>query len=401
MRKRFDRKCLVTFDLLAKPTPPCRPVTGLDFKAGLAICIISILLSFPTIDDLLRMFIGSEMNGRFDVFARQVADPWYRIEGEAGFTAFRILLPSVLHIVGAPAWSYYFVSFFAGAFLIAIVLSVLAERGVPRRAALAFCLCLALTPVIQSSHIYLGYPDTISWLILAALMKIRKPLAWTPLIIAGMFNDERLIIGVPFVVAIRLVDYRRDPFLRLLPRVAPYAVATVSAFLLYLLLREGIRTGVIGGAPVTTPVPHDHVWPSFGYPQFLALVASYTALWAIIVIGVIRDVRGSSVFWFLIVIYAIFASFVLAWPADYWRGLAVLFPLFVLAMIVFSEYKMERVSRVMVICAAVAVCLPQIHQIGSLIIWIRPFPVSIFEYFSNMTFRQFIGAPSLLDLFFR
>jgi hypothetical protein len=64
-----------------------------------------------------------------------------------------------------------------------------------------------------------------------------------------LFNDERIVVGLPLALA--LVLYPRRHSLRdIVNTAAPLALAAASALALGWLGREGIATGFIGGRPI-------------------------------------------------------------------------------------------------------------------------------------------------------
>lgn len=359
---------------------------------GTLVVCLSLFLASPSISSLVAAFAGAQTDTRFDVFAAQVENPFVRVAGSE-FLSFRILLPGALNILRMPAWFGLIAVAIAGIALIALLVRLLDAAAFDRRTSVAFAVGIACTPVLQGSHFYIGYPDTISWLILAVLMTARSPIMWAALIAAGMFNDERLIIGVPLALLVLLRNHRSELH-ALLRRALPYAVATGFALGLTYLIREGIRTGTIGGAPVASALPqgHDHLLPHFGTAQALGVLFAFTALWAVLGFAVARDFPSARTFWVATLAYVALASYATAWAADLWRGLAALFPAFVLAVLVLRERDPALATRSVSLAAVVMVLMPQIEQMGAFIRWMRPLPIAWVEW------RQDASILDLLDL---
>jgi hypothetical protein len=56
--------------------------------------------------------------------------------------------------------------------------------------ALSFCLAMSLTPFVQGSSIYLGYPDAAGWLIVALAMLNPHPFLWAMAPVLIQLNDR-------------------------------------------------------------------------------------------------------------------------------------------------------------------------------------------------------------------
>lgn len=354
---------------------------------GLGCFFVSLLLASPSWLQATTYVPNSARYGnRFhDVFAKQVADPFYRPTHEinkawkdAGdFLAYRIFVPLVARGLGLGIWGGVALIWMAGVVAAALVYDFLVEHDIPNQAATLFVLSLGTTPFLQGSHIYLGFPDAVAWCCVAAMMRFRSPSVWGLLTFIGLFNDERMLLAIPLAYAAAFHGTRHD-VLRW-PRLAiPFVLAVLGGIAAALVVRYGIRTGFIGGAPLTGPElpPTGGKFP-WGRAQTFSVLSSYAFFWALPLAALALD-RLNRLFWGLVVAYAALAVYVSHYAFDFWRSLGAIYPLFVLSFLVLARVGMRRGKTLLLVLTASMLLRPQCYCAVTVRL-LRPLPLALYE----------------------
>ncbi|MDP1572158.1 MAG: hypothetical protein Q8L86_19345 [Vicinamibacterales bacterium] len=320
---------------------------------------------------------------RYDLVARQVADPFVRAGGvwDGDFMAYRILVPGAIHLTGLPAWTAVAAIWFAGLLTLALVWVYLATYTTHRTAWLK-TIGLACTPLIQGSHIYVGYPDAVGWLIVMALA-LRPPAAWWGVgACLVMFNDERGLVALPFALALALYDERHD-VPALISAARPIAAAVAAGLAAALVLRWIIATGLLGGAPVPEGLlPRGPGFDSLSPFHLAGLALAFKAYWVLVAwAGVVAATeRTARPYWLAVASVTLVAIAACGQVFDFWRGLATLFPLVLLAARVLHDHHPPALARALPALTLAMVALPQLEQMNEQIRWLRPLPLALYEW---------------------
>jgi hypothetical protein len=323
----------------------------------------------------------------------QVEDPFFRPPptSAANFLAYRILVPVVANLFGLSAWSGVGLIWFAGFVTLGLIYSYLIKKGLDRKLAFWLVLGFATTSMMQGSLIYIGYPDAVSWLLVALCIYWAKPLLWAPLTFLGLFNDERFLVALPLALAVVLFDQRTD-MRRLFSSTVPFALAVFVGTSCALLVRYGIKTGFIGDAPVIgsdLPTSPNFPWLLSRF-HVAGLILSFGLLWILPLLAVWFD-KQARVYWTLIVVYCVIAVYVTAYVADFWRSLAALYPLFMLSLMALWDAKYQGLNKLLPILVTIKLVLPQIEEMGNQIRWLRPLPVSVLEWYQGESILHRLG----------
>lgn len=348
--------------------------------AGATGWALSLLLAAPN----LRIHSQPETySRRYDLFAQQIINPFVRAGGEwdGDFMAYRILIPVLAHLTGLPAWAAVGVIWLAGLAALSLVFMWLAEHTSIRTAWLG-TLAVALTPVIEASHTYLGYPDSVSWLIVMALILRPSPVLWAIGTVALAFNDERGLMALPLALAAVLFEKRHD-WAALVRAGLPIGAAVVVGVAVAGAGRLAIASGVIGGAPVpegVMPMGYGFDGPSLAHLAGLAL--AWKALWWLPIAAAPIAWREptSRRYWIAVATAVVVTVVVCGRPFDFWRGLAALFPGVLLALRLLHEQRPLALQRALPLLALLMVALPQLEQMNTRIRWLRPLPVAVYEW---------------------
>lgn len=348
--------------------------------AGASGWALSLMLAAPN----LRIHSQPETyDRRYDLFAQQILNPFVRAGGEweGDFMAYRILIPVLAHLTGLPAWAAVGVIWLAGLATLSLVFLWLAEHTSTRTAWLG-TLAVALTPVIEASHTYLGYPDSVSWLIVMTLILRPSPVLWAFGTVALAFNDERGLVALPLAVAAVLFEKRHD-WAALVRAGLPLGAGVMAGVAAAGAARLAIATGTIGGAPVPEGVlPLGYGFDAPSLAHIAGLLLSWKALWWLPIAAVPiawRELNARR-YWLAVATAMVVTIVVCGRPFDFWRGLAVLFPCVLLALRLLHEQRPLALPRVLPILALLMVALPQLEQMNTRVRWLRPLPVAVYEW---------------------
>lgn len=356
------------------------------FSVGACCWLASILLAGPSLNVVLTHVSGVSGYNRFhDTFAFQVADPLFRPVGhwDGGYLAYRILIPIIADFFGLDRWGGVTLIWIGGLVALALVFAFLSPRIGDRNAALT-TLGLSMTAFSQASHTYLGYGDAVSHMLIMVMILWPSPVIWFLCVLAGLFNDERMLISVPLALAVITFE-RRKVLIEVVKSSLPFVMAIGVAVLIGWLLRKGIATGAVGGRPLTDEFFPPEAYPNYGLgTMFLGILLSFGLLWIwptrLATIVARKEEHDASRYWLGVAAYCMVAIVACALVADFWRSLASLFPLFLLAVIVLSEVDKPFVGRWMLPLVALMIVLPKLEQMGPHIRWLRPLPVAAYEF---------------------
>lgn len=351
---------------------------------GAAIWALSMFLAAPNLRGLADM--GADPL-RYLVFEQQVADPFVRqVEAvwEGDFLGYRILIPSIAHALGVPAPAAIAMIWLCGVIALSLVFSWL-ESHTTRRTAWLGTIALSLTPVIEGSNAYIGFPDVVGWMMIAGLIVLRSPAWWAVCTFAMGFNDERGWVALPLALAVVLFDQRaRWPELR--RESAPIIAAIAIGFVAALAGRWGLASGVIGGAPLADgllPMSAGFNMPNLAH--LVGLILSFKWLWIVLIAACSLAVRehNARIYWLAIIAYTGLAILLLGRMLDFWRSLAAVFPLMLIALRLLHEQREPFLRRALPLIALGMMLLPQFQQWGTQVEWLRPLPLAIYEWRTN------------------
>lgn len=320
---------------------------------------------------------------RYELFQYQVADPFVRYMGpwDGDFMAYRIAVPLLLHLLHLPAWVGVALIWLAGALLLGIIHACIERKTTSRTAWLA-TLGLAVTPLVEGSNIYVGYPDTVSWLCAAALLRWRSPGVWAASAFVMMFNDERGVLALPLVFAALHYAQRHDrPTLlgRGLTTAAAIAAGMAGAF----AVRWAIATGTLGGAPVVGGIfPPSTGFDTVVLAHVAGLALALKAFWALPVWAASVAARdsGARLYWCGVALYTAVAIALSGQVFDFWRSLGWLFPLVMIAVFTLHDYRPQGLRVALPVLTGLMLLLPQLEQMNTHIRWLRPLPLALYEW---------------------
>jgi hypothetical protein len=358
---------------------------GRAAAAGLAAWACSLFLAAPN----LRIYAHPETyHQRYDLFVRQVANPFVRAGGEwdGDFMGYRILVPLLSHVAGVPAWAGLGLIWLAGLATLGLVFWWL-ERHTSRRTAWLATMGLAMTPLVQSSHIYLGYADSVGWLIVMALIVWPSPAAWAIGTVAMLFNDERGIIALPFALAVVVFEKRHD-WPAVVRAGVPLGTAVVAGVIVALAGRLAIASGLIGGAPLADGIlPIGAGFDRLYLAHVAGLILALKAFWVLVAWAAAVAWREDEArrYWILLALYVLVAVAVSARVFDFWRSLAALFPGALLALRLLHIDRARRLGRVLPVLTLLMIAMPQLEQMNQAIRWLRPLPVAVYEWRADVS----------------
>lgn len=356
--------------------------------AGAAAWAISIALAAPGFRILADPITYPQ---RYELFARQVANPFVRAGGvwDGDFMAYRLLVPTLARLAHLPPWAGVGLIWLAGLMVLVLMFACLEARTSTRTAWLT-TVGLAMTPLVQGSHIYVGYPDAVGWMIAAALILCPRPALWAAGAFLILFNDERGLVALPLALAVVLYDRRHDAG-ALRRATWPVAGAVAFGLIAALLVRWGIATGALGGAPVAGGIlPLGAGFDRIALVHGVGLLLAFKAYWVVIAwAGTVAARDGAArAYWGAVLLYSLVAIYASAWVFDFWRSLAALFPLVLLAVRVLHDTRAPRLARALPVLTLVMVCAPQLEQMNTKIRWLRPLPVALYEWHANISVVQ-------------
>lgn len=370
---------------------------GRAIWVGFSCWLLSLVLASPSLTVALSADRSPE-SSRFQVFSLQVADPFFRPEApekwDGGFLAWRILVPVIAKMLGFGPWGGLAMIWCSGLIALVMAFAFLAPRLGDRQAGL-LTLALSMTPFTQASHVYLGYPDAVGHMLVMAMILWPSAIVWFISAFAGMFNDERILISLPIAVALVAYDFRSS-LREVCRKVVPLLVASAAAVLVAWLLRSGIASGAVGGRPVEGLIyPRALAFGYYALPYYVAGgLLSFSLLWVLLLRAALVSLgpleRSAVPYWAAVGTYSLAAIVLSSLPSDFWRSLASIFPLALLAALIINEREPAFLRSWLPPLAIAMVLLPKLNQMGDSIHWIRPLPVAIYEYQAGESLLQSI-----------
>ena len=222
------------------------------------------------------------------------------------------------------------------------------------------------------------------------MMRVPSPGWWAVLTFAGLFNDERICVALPLAVAVAFYEHRAD-VPRALRRALPCMVGATTGIVAAVAVRYGIRTGLVGGAPlIGADLPHSGGRFPWDRWHTVSLFTSYAFMWALPGIAIVYD-RQARFFWGLVATYTAVAVFITTYAFDFWRGLGALFPGFVLAFLVLAKLPFRPLRSITLWMMVLMLLRPQLFATGSIKL-LRPLPVALYELWSGKSILAEIKA---------
>jgi hypothetical protein len=124
---------------------------------------------------------------------------------------------------GLGQWGGVALIWFTGLLALSLVFAFLAPRLGDRNAGL-MALGLSMTPFIEASHVYIGFPDTVSNFLVMVMIFWPSRFLWFVGPLLGLFNDERILVSLPLALALVLYE-RRNSMFEFLRSALPYATS--------------------------------------------------------------------------------------------------------------------------------------------------------------------------------
>lgn len=354
---------------------------------GFLCSFVAINTAGPDLYTYMLMMADSPGYSRYyDTFVPQVFDPFFRPSDNnwhGGFLGYRILIPVLaktffLGPVGAVG-----LIWLAGLASLSLVYLYLLKIT-DTRTAFLFTLGLSMTSMGWGSHSYLGYPDAVSWLLIMIMLVYPNWGVWFICTLLAMFNDERMIVSVPFVLAILMFKDRKDSFL-ILKKSLLYLLSTFLAVAIGYLGREAIRSGLIGNHPIMDPIYPPWAIGTYQLRFFIiGLLSSFGFFWLLPFVAALytrnKEDKKSRVYWVGLTFYTILAIVICALPYDFCRSLACIFPVFLLCVIQIYQCNPKLIYKILPWLCLFIFLTPKLDQVGELILWNRPIIIGIFEY---------------------
>ena len=251
------------------------------FSLGIGVFawLLSILLYFSWV-----MMIP-EYRFRWNDFLKLCANPFCRDLYEPILT-YRITVPVFAYLFHLPDWGALSLQYVATILALAVIFYFLAKNA-DTETGLLFTLGVSLTALTQWVNWFPGIPDSVTHL--AAIICILPVPTYflPPLIILGAFNDEKMMLALPFIFIWRIFHPAENTETRswCLKNIAGVA----GGVALWIALRYLLAKGYIGPGIRTPPLystfidtlanftPFYSNWPHWFWNVFL----SFRALWAL------------------------------------------------------------------------------------------------------------------------
>jgi hypothetical protein len=376
--------------------PQAAPRSGgkaiLDAAAiGLGSWALAFFLAAPSMAMFTRATIFSLRSGDY---VHQCQHPLTRALGTP-LMAYRVFVPAVAHLLGANLWLDLLIPYAASAALLAVVAFVVGRR-LGRPSAVAAAVLVGTSYAVTWPNNLLGYPDSVSHLIAASLVLVRRRWLFALLVLCGLLTDERFLLSLPFValwLAPEPGEGTRNPF--------PWSAAA-AGIALWLAARHALTAGWIGPgiAPVQTYldmkvtvrnlVPTQMSWTVW----WGNVAVSYRWAWIVIAAGAARRWRrgGRAEAAALLALLALStASTIIVF--DVARSVAFTFLCLPIALAWLAEAPSSPAPRVAVWAAWLCIATPSLWVVPGYSIWWRPLPLRIAAY---VTGRDPIAWQSVL-----
>jgi len=359
---------------------------------GLFCWSISVIFSSPPLRFILdEDYQPSQYGNRYhEVFVEQVQNPLYRPDTQnaaweqgGDFLAYRIFIPTISYYLGFEPETALFLISICGLFTLSIVYDILICRGIKVLPGFTFTLLLSLSPVVQGSHQYPGFPDSVAWLCVAVVIRYPKLLIVFLATLIGIFNDERFLLALPLAYAVIFFQERRELH-KSVSKILPFFTITVVALVVSYFLRRGIAQGWVGNAPLTgNYLPADKFHFPFTFWHLLNLTFAFTFLWLVVTLAALKDSKYAKIYWITILFYSAFTIYLCTYAFDYWRSIACLFPVFILSALAIQNMLNALPRNLLLAIIALTVLTPEIYFTGNAPKWMRPLPIALFEYIQD------------------
>ena len=162
---------------------------------GVAAWVCALFFAAPSLHDFESDRL---LRGRAGDYVRMCADP-LTTEIREQFLHYRILPPLIVKALGGGKTVALALPPLAAALTLGLVYLAFWRRFDGRIAWLA-TLMTATTSAVSWTNGMPGYPDSVAHLCLAALLLTRRSGWWAALVLAGILADERLLLGLPFIL---------------------------------------------------------------------------------------------------------------------------------------------------------------------------------------------------------
>ncbi len=310
---------------------------------------------------------------RWEEFCALCANPLER-DVSRPMLQLRILTPALAWVLGLRDWWTLLIQYFALYANLVLVYVAMARRTRPETALLS-TLLLALTFMTQWTNIFPGYPDSVSHAALAAALLTSRPWALAAWVATGVLNDERFVIGLPFVLLWQLRPASAETSWRALFR---QGAGMAAGLLLALTVRHALKEGWIGPgmkADIYTQasqkgvaiggLPFESTWPLFAFNVFMGLRWAWLVPLAALVL-VKR--RGHGLFLPGLAAALLLGTLATGMVLDVSRSLGYLFPAVLVGAAALERTQPERARNLLALALALCVLTPAYTFIGT-----RPF----------------------------
>jgi hypothetical protein len=347
---------------------------------GAILYSFSLLLAAPSLNVALHVYKDS----RLQVFAAQSQNPLYR-PVQAPFLAYRVLTPFIAYTLGLRGYEALVVILLANLTSVILLFAVL-RQTLDVRFSFLVTTAISLSVTVQASHVYLGYPDAVSNLLLLAVMTSPGALVWLLAPALGLLNDERILIGFPLVM---LFQYRSDrsdrsdgercAVRRLLKSTLAAGVGIALAVGARMLITDAVLRGYTGPIyPISGLFEHG-TWLT----RTIGWAGSFRALWLLpfaCLFFSLKMRRPTEVrSWSAALILVCAAAVATTAVADIWRSMGQVFPVFVLACAWLHANQRGWLERWMPRVVLAQIVIPVVDAMGPFVRWVRPLPVSVLE----------------------
>lgn len=353
------------WEAYAQPRSPVR--------TALFVALLSVGLSIS----LYAPSLWIPLPARFADFAKLCAWPLAR-DLQEPILAYRITAPLLAYLLGLRGSLGLAVQYGANVVTF-LVLYLALFRRIGHFLALLTCLGLALTPVAQLANTWPGFPDSVTNLALAGCLLTASPLTLAGLTCAGVLNDERFILGLPFVVLWHFgVHWSEGRF-----GVARRAfIGALGGVALASVVRAALDRGIIGaGIPATVYAiqfnalepPHAHFWGAFFGFRFMWLLPLVAAG-----LGLRREADRLGIFALLALVIG--AAVATTRSGDLSRSMAPMFPGIVWSVVYVYRHSARLAGGVLMRAVVLCVITPQFSVVADQLQWLRPLPLSFLRW---------------------
>lgn len=313
---------------------------------------------------------------RWDDFLRLCENPFNR-ELVESILYYRISVPLVAYVLHLPPLAAFAIQYIALILTLSMVFWLIARKFSPI-SSFWFVVSLALTSLTVWVNSRPGFADSVTHLIAATCMLPIPPLAYIPLLIFGAFNDERMLLALPFILFWKFPDLleNKNDFINSIY----HGCCILMAIVLWGVLRHMLTLGYIGPGIETPEVYHvfyraitdfmpcGTTWPKW----FWNVLVSYRWLWAlwILALATMGSKMHTKVVFALSGLAVIFSSMIVG---DVSKSICFSFGMIMVSIIYLARvFPLRTLNRLLMGITALQIFTPMGFFQGCKLGWLSP-----------------------------